>query len=50
MERKYEYVVHVDGKEVWRGKDLKDRFWEFKKKNLGKKVSVAWESNDDIFI
>lgn len=50
MGRKYEYVISVDGKEAWRGKHPKNKFWELKKKNPEKRVSVAWESDDDIVI
>ncbi|MEK6887920.1 MAG: hypothetical protein AABX14_03170 [Candidatus Aenigmatarchaeota archaeon] len=48
MERKYEYIIKVDNKEVWRGKTPKDKLIELKKKNPNKKVSIAWESDDDI--
>jgi hypothetical protein len=50
MERNYDYVIRVDGKEVWRGKDLNDRYWVFKKNNPDKKVSVAWQSDDDLMV
>lgn len=50
MTREYEYVIRIDGKEVWRGKHPKNKFLELKKKNPEKRVSVAWESDDDIVI
>lgn len=50
MERKYEYIIKVDNKEVWRGKTPKDKLIELKKKNPNKKVSIAWESDDDILV
>lgn len=48
MERKYDYVIRVDGKDVWRGKDPKEKFMELKKKNPEKRVSIAWQSDDDL--
>ena len=50
MPRNYEYVIKVDGKEVWRGKDLKKKFEEIRKKNPRKKISIAWESDDDLLV
>ena len=50
MGRNYWYVIRVDDKEVWRGKKTKGIYWEFKKKNPDKKVSIAWESDDDLLV
>ena len=50
MTRNYEYVIRIDEKEVWRGKNLKDNFFDLKRKNPKKKISIAWESDDDIVI
>ena len=50
MPRNYEYIIRIDGKEVWRGKDLKDKYWELKKRNPKKRVTVAWESDDDLIV
>ncbi len=50
MGRKYEYVIRIEGREAWRGKHPKDKFLELKKENPDKRVSVAWESDDDIVI
>jgi len=48
--RKYEYVIKVDGKEVWRGLNPKDKYWEIKEKNPDREVGVGWCSQDDILI
>ena len=50
MARNYWYVIRVDGEEVWKGKKTEGIYWEFKKKNPGKKVSIAWESDDDLLV
>ena len=48
--RKYEYVIKVDGKEVWRGLNPKEKYWEIKEKNPDKEVGIAWCSQDDVLI
>lgn len=50
MGRNYWYVIRVDGEEVWRGKNPKGKMLEFKKKDPTKRVSIAWQSDDDIMI
>ncbi|MBI2076411.1 MAG: hypothetical protein HYT72_04140 [Candidatus Aenigmarchaeota archaeon] len=50
MGRQYEYVIRIDGKEVWRGLKPKEKFFEFKKKNPNKRVSIAWQSDDDLLV
>ena len=50
MPRNYDYVIRIDGTEVWRGKNPKERLIELKKKNPTKRVSIAWESDDDLVI
>lgn len=50
MGRNCWYVIRIEGKEVWRGKDPKGLYWDFKKKNPQKKVSIAWQSDDDIMV
>lgn len=50
MGRNCWYVIRVDGKEVWKGKDPKGLYWDFKKKNPQKRVSIAWQSDDDIMV
>ena len=50
MGRNYWYVIKVDGEEVWRGKNPQGMYWDLKKKNPKKRVSMAWQSDDDIMI
>lgn len=50
MARNYWYIIRVDGKEVWRGKKPQNRYWDLKKKNPNKKVSIAWQSDDDLLV
>ena len=50
MKSHYEYVIRVDGQEVWRGKNPEKTFVELKKKNPKKRVSIAWQSDDDLLI
>ena len=48
--RKYEYVIKVDGKEVWRGLNPKEKYWEIQEKNPDKEVGIAWNGQDDVLI
>jgi len=50
MEKKFEFVIKVNGKEVWRGMNPKEMYWEIKKKNPGKKVSILWETKEQILV
>ncbi len=50
MEKKFEFVIKVDGKEVWRGLNPKEMYWETKKKNPNKIVSIAWETKEDLLV
>ena len=48
--KNYDYVIRVEGKEVWRGKKPKVKYFELKKQNPNKRVSIAWESDDDLLV
>ena len=48
--RRHEYVIKLDGKEVWRGLNPKQKYWEILEKNPGKEVGIAWQSQDDVLI
>ena len=50
MAKTYEYVVLVDGRPLYRGKDLERLYFEAKKKHPGKKISVKWEPPEGILI
>ena len=48
--RRHEYFIKLDGKEVWRGLNPKQKYWEILEKNPGKEVGIAWQSQDDVLI
>ena len=48
--KKYEYIIKVDGEEVWRGLNPKEKYWEIKKKNSDKDVGIAWHSDEDVLV
>ena len=50
MEKKFEYVIKVNGEEVWRGMNPKEKYWEIKKRNLGKEVSLSWETKEEAIL
>ena len=50
MHKKFEYVIKVDNKEKWRGLNPKTEYWKLKKKNPNKRVSVSWETSEDVLV
>jgi len=44
MEKKFGYVIKVDGETVWHGPNPKERYWEIKKQNPDKEVAIAWRA------
>lgn len=50
MHKRFEYIIKVNGKEIWRGLNPKEKYWDLKKKNPKKRVSVAWETGEDVLI
>lgn len=50
MERKFEFVIKVNEKEVWRGLNPKEKYWEIKKANPDKEVSIAWETKEQLIV
>ena len=50
MMEKFEYVIKVDGKDVWRGLNPKQKFDEIKMANQDKRVSVAWKIKEDVLV
>ena len=47
---KFRFIIKVGGKEVWRGMNPKERYWEVKKANPKKKVSIVWETKEQILV
>lgn len=51
MKRKFEYIIKVDGKDVWRGSDPTEKlFDEIRKKNPGKEVGIEIYPGDEILV
>ena len=48
--KKHEYIIKVNGKEVWRGLNPKEKYWEIKENNPDKEVGIAWHSQEDVLI
>lgn len=49
-QKKFEYVIKIDGKDVWHGLNPEIKFDEIVAKNPGKKVSVAWRTHEKVLI
>ena len=51
MKRKFEYVIKVDGKDVWHGPAPTEKlFDEIRKKNPGKEVGICVYPGDEILV
>ncbi len=50
MPKTYSYVVLVEGKTIYRGKNPKRILKEAKKKYPGKKISIRYEYPEEILI
>ena len=51
MQKKFEYIIKVDGREVWRGTNpTEELFDEIRKKNPNKEVGVAVDIGEEILI
>jgi len=50
VEKRFEYVVKVEGKEVWRGLNPTKAYAEIKKQNPGKEVSIAWRTKEKVLV
>ncbi|NQE45683.1 hypothetical protein C5S31_06665 [ANME-1 cluster archaeon GoMg2] len=50
MEEKFGYVIKVDGKVVWAGRNPKDKYFEIMKQNPGKEVAIAWRTKEKILV
>lgn len=48
--RRFEYIIKVDGKEVWRGENPTKIYWEIRKKNPGKEVGIGVDLGEEILI
>ena len=51
MHKRFEYIIKVDGKEVWRGLNpTTELFDEIRKKNPNKEVGIAIDPGEEILI
>ena len=50
MEKRFEYVIKVEGKEVWKGLNPTKAYAEIKKQNPGKEVSIAWRTKEKVLV
>ncbi len=50
MEKRFEYVIKIDGKDVWHGLNPEEMFDEIMAKNPKKKISVAWRTHEKVLI
>jgi hypothetical protein len=50
MKRTFEYVIKVNGKEVWRGLNPTKAYFEIKKKYPKREVSIAWRTKEKVLV
>lgn len=50
MEKRFEYVIKVDGEDVWHGLNPKKKYWEIKRQNPGKEVAIAWRTREKVLV
>jgi len=48
--KKYEYIIKVNNRIVWRGLNPKEKYWKLKKKYPTKEVGIAWHSHEDVLV
>jgi len=50
MEKGFEYVIKVDGREVWKGLNPKRKYFEIKIQNPDKEVAIAWRTKEKVLV
>ncbi len=51
MQKKFEYIIKVNGKDVWRGPNpTEELFDKIRKKNPSKEVGIAIDPGEEILI
>jgi len=50
VEQRFEYVIKVEGKEVWKGLNPTKVFFEIKKQNPRKEISIAWRTKEKVLV
>ena len=46
----FEYIIKVDGQEVWRGLSVKKKYLEIVQANPTRRVSVSWRLPEAVLI
>lgn len=46
MAEKFGYVIKVDGKVVWEGRNPKEKYFDIRKQNPGKEIAIAWRTKE----
>jgi hypothetical protein len=44
------YIIKLDDRIIWRGKNLKSQIKRVKKKNPNNKISIIWKSDQEFLI
>lgn len=50
MEQKFEYVIKVNGKEVWKGLNPTKAYDVIIKKYPHRKVAIAWRTKEKVLV
>ncbi|MEA2075225.1 MAG: hypothetical protein U9O85_05780 [Euryarchaeota archaeon] len=50
MEKRFEYVIKIDGEDVWHGLNPKEKYWEIKRQNPDKEVAIAWRTKAKVLV
>jgi hypothetical protein len=50
MKEKFGYVIKVDGKVVWEGRNPKEKYFEIREQNPGKEIAIAWRTTEKILV
>ena len=50
MKPRFEYVIKVDGKIVWRGLNPTEAYFKIKEKYPNKEVAIAWRTKEKVLV
>ena len=50
MKEKFGYVIKVDGRVVWEGRNPKEKYFEIREQNPGKEIAIAWRTTEKILV
>lgn len=46
----FEYIIKVDGQEVWRGLNVKKKYLEIVRANPTRRVSISWRLPEAVLV